>query len=105
MTAQEQDLIRIRAWDDYLAAKNKFHACRVLLEQWGKALRAVGNKLVNYPATVIEQDFVQVPSHPTFAKALEDFQLASNEFKRAWISARDFGFTVGQHDLNELGGA
>jgi hypothetical protein len=104
MTAQEQDLIRLRAWDSYVAAKQKYHACRAKLEQYGKMLEAVGRKLINHPINVIEQDFVAVPNHQTFAKAVEDFQVAATEFKRTWIAARDFGFPIGQQDLNEMGG-
>lgn len=105
MTAREQNLIRLEAWDNYVRAKEKYIACRTQLEKWGKLLDGVARKLSNQPVAVIEQDYAWVPNHQTFAKGVEDFQVAGREFKRAWISARDCGFPVGKDELNELGGA
>jgi hypothetical protein len=105
MTAQEQDLIRIKSWDNYVEAKKRFYACRDQLEHWGKTLEVLGRKLENHPVSVIAQEFNAIPSREVFAKGVEDFRAAGTDYKRAWVSAKNHGFPVGEHDLNELGGA
>jgi hypothetical protein len=105
MTTEQEDLIRLKAWDSYVAAKKKYHACRAQLEQWGKALEALGSKLRNQPVAVIGHDIKAfLPDSETLLKGIQDFHNAGTEFKRAWTAARNFDFPVGKDDLNELGG-
>jgi hypothetical protein len=98
MTAEQQDSYRIAAWDRYETTKTAYCACRAQLRKWGRLFTDLGGKLGNDLANVVEQDYHGIPNHQEFSKGLEDFQVASREFKAARQEAAEFGFTVNKDD-------
>jgi hypothetical protein len=104
MSQEEQDLIRIRAWDAYCQALESFRTHKGKLAAWGNMLANVGDTLSNRSLQVSEEDLSKAPTSEEFRTAVREFRHSITTLKRAWIEARDFGFPVDASVPSQVGG-
>ena len=64
-------------------------------------LSAAARAISLTPSRVNLQSCPSVPTHADIMAA-EEFRASAEGFKRAWTTAKEFGFPVGDGDLNEL---
>jgi hypothetical protein len=100
LSDQEQDLVRIHAWDAYRKGRDLYLAHKQKLIEWGKSFTKLGSELSTSPLRVSDQAFF--PKHEDFETGVREFKAAAEEFDRAWQSARDFGFMVDEGLIREI---
>jgi hypothetical protein len=103
MSEQEQNLIRLAAWDNYLAAKRDYQAQKQKLMNWGTMFSRLGKGLSENPVFVTEDWVSALPRHQMLLSTVREFQEAIRELKRTCLRARDFNWPVGTEIVKEIG--
>jgi hypothetical protein len=104
MSQEEQDLIRLRAWDADRVAKESFLLHKQKLATWGNLFATVGDRLSNKQLQLREGDLSTAPTREEFGCAIREFRQSITDLKAAWVPARDFGFPVDESIPSQLGG-
>jgi ABC-type nitrate/sulfonate/bicarbonate transport system ATPase subunit len=94
MTTEQQDKLRLQAWDDYQSAKKELAAQNSRLANWRVALANVAMQLEHGGLDLIDQEFVKIPNHETFTKGIEEFKAARLNLQRARETAQRFSWPV-----------
>lgn len=104
MSQEEQDLIRIRAWDAYREALELFLTHKTKLAAWGALLSDLGERLSHKPLQLGDDNFSKVPTNEEFRSALKEFRQSITALSQTWIDARGFGFPVDPNVPSQVGG-
>jgi hypothetical protein len=94
MTDQERDLLRVAAWDGYLASKANLVACCTHLQRFREPFRVPVVKLLDDVLSLTEQEVLAVPDRSLFLAAYQDFRNALTAYEDAIDQARKFNWPV-----------
>lgn len=98
MTSQEQDLLRLAAWDHYEANKTAFLACKAKLQRFREPVRCVTEKLLVDPTELTEEEVLAFPDKDSLVSAFKEFRNALASYEEAIEEARKFKWPVSAAD-------
>lgn len=98
MTLEEQNLLRIKAWDRFSSAKTMLVAVEAKVRAWSEPFNAVGQACEFTPLDIDAAHYATIPSKADFEKAANEASEAGKAYQSARKEAAAFGFPVGDDD-------
>jgi hypothetical protein len=98
LTLQEQDLLRIAAWDRFNASRAKLTALKSKVRGWAAEIQSLGGVCENAPLDLTPDHFSSIPTKEELQKTAAEICEAVKAYQRARQEAGAFGFPVGEDE-------
>jgi hypothetical protein len=98
MTNSEQNELRLAAWDEYKATRDRLLSFQRKVADWIKPMGALYDRLFGKSLRARETDLLEFPARDEYAKVVNEMRATHLAYLRLRQEVKDFGFIVEADD-------